>query len=850
MMNGQRSDLPHEVGDRDLVIPPQSYAYVQGVQNGIIRVLVGPTMITISGQDRPIRYDPANREWTPCPQEPKSAVRKFISAKEGEYIILENPSKMGNHPPEGGSHPTPSDGLKMGEKVVINGPATFALWPGQVAETRPGHHLLSSQFLRVRVYNEEAAKTNWKDAAERIGVEDLKLGQILIIKGTEESFFIPPTGIEVLHGSNGEYVQEAVTLERLEYCILVDENGKKRYERGPAVVFPEPTEKFVTDDEGARKFKAIELTPMSGLHIKVIEDYTEGGKAYKAGDEMFITGRDVAIYFPRAEHSIIKYGPREKHYASAVPVGEGRYVLDRNTGIITTIKGPKMLLPNPTSEVIVRRILTDTECGLWYPSNGEALQYNRQLRQSETADQGYVAESSAAAFSNALADMESSELLYSRGLDAASAGGFRDRAREAVGKAKIADAFSRSQTYTPPRSITLNTKFDGVPRIDVWTGYAVLVVSKDGKRRVEVGPTSILLDYDETIEVLELSTGKPKSTDKLVKTVFLRVKNNKVSDIVDVETSDHVNVKIKISLLVNFEGDPDKWFESDNYVKLLCDHVRSVLKGCVQKKTIEDLWANHVPIVRDAILGASTEGKRTGMVFAENGMVVRDVEVLGFEIQNAKIADQLFNAQFDAVTSNITMQAAKRKLEAQLATEEINRKLAAATSESRMHALKLQTDEMTRRHEHEVAQENARHALLGIQQTNHGAEAEQEKLVNTAQEEASSVEHEFNLKRSKERSDQEQQIEAAKVEIFKTRLAAEVDATVKRFNAAKDGFAEALTAINRDEVLTKVAEAWSVQRMIGGDSFVDAFNKAFAGTPLAGMAENFTKLIARTPAKT
>ena len=30
---------------------------------------------------------------------------------------------------------------------------------------------------------------------------------------------------------------EAVTLERLEYCILLDEDGNKRYIRGPAVVF-------------------------------------------------------------------------------------------------------------------------------------------------------------------------------------------------------------------------------------------------------------------------------------------------------------------------------------------------------------------------------------------------------------------------------------------------------------------------------------------------------------------------------------------------------------------------------------------------------------------------------------
>ena len=53
---------------------------------------------------------------------------------------------------------------------------------------------------------------------------------------------------------NGNYVREAVTLERLEYSILVDENGNKRYERGPQVVFPKPTENFYIENDN-RKFR-------------------------------------------------------------------------------------------------------------------------------------------------------------------------------------------------------------------------------------------------------------------------------------------------------------------------------------------------------------------------------------------------------------------------------------------------------------------------------------------------------------------------------------------------------------------------------------------------------------------
>src|SRR5262249_32330991 len=149
------------------------------------------------------------------------------------------------HPSEGSAQP--SDELEIGRKIIIPGPATFALWPEQVAEVVEGHHLRSNQYLLVRVYNEEEARKNWTKAVVKPATEgetttvtsspppDLTVGKQLIIRGTEVSFYIPPTGIEVVaeNADGDRYVREALTLERLEYAILVDENGKKRYEVGP-----------------------------------------------------------------------------------------------------------------------------------------------------------------------------------------------------------------------------------------------------------------------------------------------------------------------------------------------------------------------------------------------------------------------------------------------------------------------------------------------------------------------------------------------------------------------------------------------------------------------------------------
>ena len=52
------------------------------------------------------------------------------------------------------------------------------------------------------------------------------------------------------------------------------------------------------------------------------------------GDEIFITGKETAIYFPREEHSLVRYDGKDKHFAVAIPAGEARYVMNRKTGEI------------------------------------------------------------------------------------------------------------------------------------------------------------------------------------------------------------------------------------------------------------------------------------------------------------------------------------------------------------------------------------------------------------------------------------------------------------------------------------------------------------------------------------
>lgn len=458
-----------------------------------------------------------------------------------------------------------------------------------MAKVIQGHRLHSNQYLLARVYDAdvlgqiEILDENGKPTGEK--KNQYTIGQLLVIKGTEVQFYIPPTGIEVIPvgGKGDNYIRDAVTLERLEYCILKDEQGNKKYIHGAAVVFPEPDETFVENPNGGYKFKAIELSDISGVYVKVIADYEENSIKHYTGEELFITGKDQMIYYPRPEHAIIDYNGKVVHHAIAIPVGEGRYVLDRKTGNIKTIKGAAMYLPDPRYEVIVNRKLSPKQCELWYPGNKEVLRYNAGINEEDT----YFDTSRMKGFSNTQ--------VYSDTLD----NGFFGQANAIVEDS----GFSRKTTYTKPRSITIDNKFDGVVSIDIWTGYAINVVSKNGTRKVITGAQTYLLEYDETLEVLELSTGRPKTTDNLLKTVYLRVDNNKISDLINVQTKDFVDVQVKVSYCVDFLEDyKDKWFSVENYVKYMTDRQRSLLKREARLHTIEDFYENASDIVRRVAL--------------------------------------------------------------------------------------------------------------------------------------------------------------------------------------------------------------------------------------------------------
>ncbi|MGI9248179.1 MAG: hypothetical protein ACR2QI_04150, partial [Woeseiaceae bacterium] len=677
--------------NQDLVVPHGMYANLLNTTSGGVDVVVGPQSVSPSATDYPVRWDPRSGTFERCSQE--DARIKFYTAGEGQYIVLNNPASGGQEHPGENARQKAVD-LYHGRMVNISGPITFALWPGQEAKVVEGHHLRSNQYLLVRVYNDEAAMASWGQAVIKVNTEEtgdqggniadgtdmpaptvdvtgevpnLHMGQLMVIKGTDVSFYIPPTGIEVVVDNRDNHVRDAETLERLEFCILLDQNGNKRYVIGPDVVFPEPTETFVSQGD-SRKGRAIELNDISGVYVKVIEAYTDNTGSYEAGEELFITGGEQALYYPRQEHSLIKYGDRIIHYATAIPKGEGRYVLNRSTGDVRIQEGPSMFLPDPRTEVIVRRILPDSDCTLLFPNNREALAYNQSLTEAgqDSADQVPMA---AMALSEDVDDM--AQHLRSRGgggmergmkamAYATSATSGRNAAEDMIGGGM--ETTQRKRSHTRPRTLTLDTKYDGVVTVDVHNNYAALFARKDGARRVVVGPQTVLLQYDERPVSLTFSTGDAKGNKQVMKGAFLQVKNNRVGDEVSVETSDGFNASLWVRYHLNFVGEePERWFDVENYVMFLCERMRSIIRRAVKRMTITELKENAIDTLRDIVLGENVDGERAGRSFEENSMHVFEMDV-STPVIDRDVEHQLRGMEEQNLSRNLALDAKKAEL--------------------------------------------------------------------------------------------------------------------------------------------------------------------------------------------
>src|SRR5580658_3244259 len=124
--------------ERDILVASNEYAYVQDLTKGDIVLYVGPTKISLSNTERLVDF--RHGRFLPVRAEDGGlGVNALVAASSSQYIVLENPPKDPTVRPVKGNN----SGVELltGRKIVVPGPASFPLWPGQRAKVVDGHEL-------------------------------------------------------------------------------------------------------------------------------------------------------------------------------------------------------------------------------------------------------------------------------------------------------------------------------------------------------------------------------------------------------------------------------------------------------------------------------------------------------------------------------------------------------------------------------------------------------------------------------------------------------------------------------------------------------------------------------------
>jgi major vault protein len=893
-------------------VPRRSFLWSLNETSGEILMHVGPTEFTPSANDRIVRAN-GRGGFEQAPME----ARAFVVARDGEYVVLENPVKDSNHDDTAKNGSFIAGGNKekelvSGTKRIIPGPCSFPLWPGQSAEVRPAHKLGANQYLLVEVVGEvEERAPYYRLVIESAGLSSavidqggeaeslpaagldsaaapyaLRLGQRIVIQGRHTQLFIPPSGIEIVppveesepkdtsdedasgslppelaqecgklvalvregvnakqfstmknelrhrqdlplghraiflaaldhayearanvapkqrvdrgqrSGPTDPYARRAVVLGPKEFCILFDADGNPRIVRGPARVFPGPHDTFLQRGSRRRVYDAFELSEQQALWLRVITpisrvrlaQHLPPGAAtsldreeYDAGSELIVRGQP-SVFFPFIEAEVVNPSTREPH------VGNDHDAVIINAIGIDQKKGA---------------YVRDLRTGMVKMVRGETS-YLIDPRFEEHVQRRMARES----WNLWVAHAEPHKAV----------------------KASASDS-SHPDSFVTPWALS----------ILVPNNEACLVVSRHG-RRVEIGPKSILLEYEESLLPFRLSRGPSKDGHNTVTTCFLRVQGARVADTFDVESSDFVKLRLKLGFSGRFEGPPEKWFQVDDPVKLLADTVRAKLREAARAHSFARLVREMGKLVRETLFGAES-GDRPGqpvLRFEENGMVVDSCELLKLDIVDPALSQLFTDAQREMVKLQLNDEQATRRLESERHQDVVDAEEHAIVRSAVVR--KAESQVIDAESDHLV---NLKKLVLRLDAEDVEQERKQTQAARLLDEEIRSADRVCDANVERRRKEAEGDAKAnesvykieeahltkvAELDLARARAIAEADAL--RLGAIQPELIGALHSAADAEVMKAAASNMNLVSLLGGKSPQELFEHVLRGTPL------------------
>lgn len=226
---------------------------------------------------------------------------------------------------------------------------------------------------------------------------------------------------------------------------------------------------------------------------------------------------------------------------------------------------------------------------------------------------------------------------------------------------------------------------------------------KEKKARVIYGPNMVLLGPEEQFTVLSLSGGTPKVPNK-IKTICLLLGPDFSTDIIQIETSDHARLSLKLSFNRHFDtknGDPKegiKIFNVPDYIGDACKAIASRMRGAVAAVSFDDFHKNSAKLIRRAVFGLDENQKiRKEFFFSQYNLVITNIDIQSVEPVDQRTRDSLQKSVQLAIEITTNSQEATARHEAVRLEQEAKGKLErqkimddAEAEKARRHLLELQ----------------------------------------------------------------------------------------------------------------------------------------------------------------
>ena len=897
---------------RKIPVTERQFLWVQDDDKGEVTLHVGPTMVSPTAADRVVIDDGLGGFREDTTGKPQS----MVELGDNQYAVLFNPLLESDSGPNGRfkNGRNESRPLRNGTRSMIPGPCSFYLRPGQRADVRDAHELASNQYLVVKVYGEVDKNAPYHEvtarsaAITRATAENLdeqpaatvdtpepvplKRGQLIVIRGLDTQFYIPPTGVDIVPDTSiddsGAAISAAIARQVLaqsgeelpameEYAAddeapalrgqarskvpnqFIDQSARMRGRKaapGPSPVPPAAPAAAGFAQEAKVGAAAVQDLLSSSAVRRALE--AEARQARLIRRAVVLGEKEYCVIVDADGKREIKVGPARVFpgpYDTFMTIGSRNRVYDAYELLPQRALWLRVIAPIKRAD-LATKVPRGFELSKdeYFPGDELLLTgistffvpFNEIECLSPETGQAVVGNDHSRVFIEAIG-IDQKSGIYVRDLATGEVRLVRGKQSYLVDPRKevqvtrtvpaddwnlwIASNEPHKQT---PRAITTPWALS----ITVPNNTAVLVTSANSRRVVD-GPCVTLLGYEESLTSLSLSTGTPKSDEEPLRTCFLRTVGNRISDKITVETADFVKISVRVSYSVEFLADhKDRWFNHENYIQFIVDRLRSIVRSKCRTMSLSTLWPELPAVFRDTLLGERKDGARPGRLFTENGTLLSEVEVLGAEIEDREVAALMQKVQTESVTLAIGDRKAQESLTSAKLRAEVERQTQELLAEARLRAAKL--EELSRKLAHEAALAKARE--------DEAVQKERQSLADTREADAQKA----RLARENEekaalidgfRKDAEARVEAQRIthevelayvarlrELEIKLIEVQSSATVAERQAVQKQLVEAMVGLGDKLLLTEVAGNMNLVSLFKGKDVGTILSEVLGGT--------------------